>query len=302
MTSLIKKTIIASLALSSSLILGAGVYLWYVQDKLIYQPNAFGRYPKENPSGWRNPSEMGLQYEDVSIKTVDGIELRGWFVKTRNYKQSPTVVFFHGNAGNIGFRLSFVNELIRLSHVNVLIMGYRGYSESTGRPSEKGLQIDSLAVMDYIFSRKDIDSNKIYILGTSLGGAVGIYATVHSKHELAGLILENTFTSMPDMVDLLIPKVSKLKGLILRNYWTSIKRISKVKSPILFISGLKDELIPPQHMNSLYQAATEALFKEQLTFNGGHNDTWMAGGDAYFLGVAKFIAKTELQRNKKLGL
>ena len=218
-----------------------------------------------NPSGFKNPSERGLPYHHIEIKTSDGIVLRGWKVLQINSKERPTIVFFHENAGNIGTRLSFIEELYKRNRVNVIIVAYRGYSYSDGKPSEKGLMIDSHTIMEYATSQSDIDLKKVFVMGRSLGGAVAIYSMSSRNYNIAGLILENTFTSIPDMVEVIFPAVSFLKGLVLRNYWPSNKRISKITTPTLFVKAEKDEIVPPIMMDQLYNLANPT--KKFMVFN-----------------------------------
>jgi len=286
----ILKNMLMGLAIAS---LGA-VALWVFQDKLIY-PSYIDRLPENNPEGYRNPGEKSMIYEEVNIKTSDHLNLHGWLIKTANPSKSPTVVMFHGNAGNIGSRIPYVERLYKWCDTNVLIVGYRGYSYSEGSPSEKGLQKDSLAVLDYAFSRKDIlDVNRIYILGSSIGGAVSIYGQSQGQYKIAGLILENTFTTMAEVVDEVMPAVKSVKWLLLGNYWNSIERIAKIKSPILFISGLEDEMLPPEMMNRLYKAASASVYKEKVDIPAGtHNDTWYVGGQKLYNRIRKFMDRVE---------
>ena len=146
-------------------------------------------------------------------------------------------------------------------------MAYRGYSESEGIPSEPGLKLDGIAILEYIFSRGDIDTSKIFVLGRSLGGAVATYAVNNIKHEIAGLILENTFTSIDDLVDVIFSYLSILKPFVLRNHWQTQKLIQDINCPILFIKALKDELIPPRMMNELYIKAVNSKYRSVVIFN-----------------------------------
>jgi len=297
----VKKFLITSVSIATAAILGGGLLLWYMQDRLIYFPAVPDQFPSSNPHGYREPIEAGLSFEDVNIKTSDNINLHGWLVKTKTPEESPTVVIFQGNAGNIGYRIPFLRSLNQECNVNALIVAYRGYSYSEGKPTEKGLQQDSIAIMDHVFSRRDIDTNKIFVIGSSLGGAVGVYALSRGKaYNVAGLILENTFTSMADMVDQVMPAVSRLKGLVLANHWESIDRIGKIKAPILFISGLKDELVPPKQMQRLYDAANNSMFKDKIGVESGtHNDTWYEGGRALFKKLVEFMETAIVMKNKQ---
>jgi fermentation-respiration switch protein FrsA (DUF1100 family) len=163
---------------------------------------------------------------------------------------------------DIGLRLSFIEAYVKLTSFNVLIVAYQGYSHSDGKdPSESKLQQDGLAILEYAFSIEGIDKSKILIHGRSLGGAVTVYALTKrdkTRFPVRGAILENTFTSIPDVVRFILPKPSKLGlTMLLRNHWPSIKRIKDISCPVLFISGRKDEIIPPSQMDRLYKEAKE---------------------------------------------
>jgi len=268
------------------------IALYFFQNKLIYMPDAPLRFPNQNPQGYRDPSEMDLAYEDVYITTADNVKLHGWFIKHEKSSQCPTVVYFHENAGNIGTRLSYIKYYTKIFDTNVLLVAYRGYSYSEGSPTEEGLKLDGLAVLDYIFSRQDINKDKIFVHGRSLGGAVSVYAVGQNKHKVAGLILENTFTSMGDMVDRVFPKLARFKALVLRNNWNSVGSIKNVKAPILFILSLKDELVPAEHMIELYQKAANAEFRERHDIaEGDHNAGWTVDVNEYFRAVNNFMNK-----------
>lgn len=133
-------------------------------------PKPENRYTKNNPTGYRNPNELGMEYEDIYFETKDKVKINAWFVKS--HPGARTIIFFHGNAGNIGTRLPNIEVLVKDLRCNVLIVAYRGYSNSEGSPSEDGLKLDAEASLEWAKSRQDI--NQIYVFGRSLGGAVAI--------------------------------------------------------------------------------------------------------------------------------
>lgn len=215
------------------------------------------------PPGYRNPGEAGMEYEEVKITTKDKVKLQAWFVKANpNPKSCRTLVFFHENAGNIGTRIPNLEILVKRLNTNVLLLAYRGYSRSEGTPSETGLALDADATLEYVLNRDDIDKDRLYIFGRSLGGAVATQLAMKNSNRLKGLIVENTFTSIADMVDQIMPHVAPFKFLIQRIFYPTIDRIGSVTCPILFIRGMKDEIVPCQQSIKLYESAKSAKFKE----------------------------------------
>lgn len=167
------------------------------------------------PAGFRNPKEYGLSYDDVYITTKDNVKLHAWFIRAGSKPYYfRTLIFFHGNAGNIGSRLPNLNLLINSLSVNILIVAYRGYGHSEGTPSEQGLKLDADATLEYLLDRKDVNSDRIFVFGRSLGGAVAAQLALSKPNHVKGIILENTFTSLSDMVDALLPFLKPFKFLI----------------------------------------------------------------------------------------
>lgn len=161
----------------AGLIVTALVCLYLFQDKMIYQPNPITvnlPTPDLNPPGYRNPAERNIPYEDVYITTSDNIKIHTWLMK-RPESNAATIIYFHGNAGNLGFRLDIYEQLYKSIKVNVLAVSYRGYGFSEGKPSELGIYIDTDAIIKYILGSQ-VNPKRIYLFGASLGGAVAIYA------------------------------------------------------------------------------------------------------------------------------
>lgn len=142
---------------------------------------------------------------------------------------------------DIGTRLGMVRSLINQTKCNVLLVAYRGYSDSDGKPTEIGIKSDGLAIVKFAVNHPNIGEDNIYILGRSLGGAVGAYVAAHpdTKKYVKKLILEVTFTSIHDMVDIMFRPLRHLKSLILRNHWRTVDLIKDIDCPILFIKGSK---------------------------------------------------------------
>jgi fermentation-respiration switch protein FrsA (DUF1100 family) len=153
---------------------------------------------------------------------------------------------FHGNAGNIGHRVPIAKVLAENAGCNVFMAEYRGYGLCSGVPNEKGLMIDAQAALDYIRQHEEMKNTKIIVYGQSLGGAVSIQLVAGNQKagDVVGLILENTFTSIKDMIPSAFPPAKYLVGLC-HEYWPSEDTLPQVtQMPVLFLSGLKDEIVP----------------------------------------------------------
>lgn len=143
--------------------------------------------------------------------------------------------------------------------------------------------------MDYILNKKDVNPNNIFIFGRSLGGAVAISLSSKNQKTIRGLIVENSFTSIDDMIDIVIPTLKHFKFLS-RNKWNNMEKIQNfVDLPILFISGQADELIPPRQMKMLYEKCPSKKKDMKLYPFGTHNETW--NQPSYYESLAHFVKK-----------
>ena len=195
------------------------------------------------------PSQFGLEdYEELSLPTPDGETLSAFLVKPPNKARarSITILTFHGNAGNIGHRLPIARVLANDVQCTTLMLEYRGYGLSTGNPNEKGLMIDAQTGLDYIRQRADLKDNKIVVFGQSLGGAVSIDLVAKNRDtgDIKGLMLENTFLSIAKMIPSVLPAAKFLTPLC-HEHWKSEETFPQITGiPILFLSGLQDEIVP----------------------------------------------------------
>ena len=254
----------------------------FIEKRLIFFPD------KSNDS--TTPDAYGIEYDDVTFRTEDGLNLNGWFVSGK--KSSPddnlhTLLWFHGNAGNINRRLDNIKMLHDRVPVNVFIIDYRQYGKSEGKISEQGTYLDARAALAYLHSRKDINNKKIIFFGRSLGSAVAVDLAV--KEKCCALILETPFTSIKEMGKKLYPFLS-ISLHFLRTKYDSLSKISKIKVPTLIMHGDKDELVPIEQGKMLYEKANEP--KEFYTIPGAmHNDTHIVGGEEYFDVIRDFVNK-----------
>ncbi|KAA8576552.1 hypothetical protein EYC84_006658 [Monilinia fructicola] len=228
--------------------------LYFKQKSLIY-PSSFPNAARTEVS---RPSQFGISdFEELMIPTPDGEKLAAFYIrapKTRPRK-NVTILMFHGNAGNIGHRIPIARRFINIVGCSVLMLEYRGYGLSTGSPDEKGLMIDAQTGFDYLRKRAETRDNDIVIYGQSLGGAVSIQLVAKNQNDerLVGLVVENTFLSMRKLIPSVIPPARYLTYLC-NQVWASDTYLPNITEvPILFISGLLDEIVPPSHMRRLFE-------------------------------------------------
>jgi fermentation-respiration switch protein FrsA (DUF1100 family) len=198
--------------------------------------------------------------------------------------------------GNMGFRLPNAVKMYARSKLNIVMMDYRGYGQSTGIPTEEGLNQDADCVLDFILQHNKLKNCPILLFGRSLGGAVSISLASRYSTRIDGIILENTFLSISDMVDKLMPWLSTIKTYVLNIKWDNHIKIQNLLQPILFISGDADQLVPPIHMKQLYQLALQSVYKDFYNVSGGtHNDTWEVAGAEYYRRLKAFADKCKRQ-------
>ncbi|CAF1114469.1 unnamed protein product [Adineta steineri] len=267
--------------------------LYGLQDMLLFQPNE----PDTARTIVQTPDLFHMEYEIVTIETADKEKLHGYLLtQMQRTNECATLVFFHGNAGNIGHRLHNAHLLYQACNINILLFDYRGYGKSTGTPSETGLYIDAQAVYDYIRTRTDLNQEKIFIFGRSLGGAVALHLASHlaeteATPPLYCVIVENTFTSIPGMAKRLFQVfiLDYIPSCYYKNMFSSITKIRHIKVPVLFLSGEQDELVPPQMMQKLHEECTSSK-KQLIVFSDGqHNTTWLSRN--YATQINKFLVE-----------
>lgn len=213
----------------------------------------------------RDPGSIGLAHEDIFITTEDGVKINGWFVE--NKASDKVILLFHGNGGNISHRL----PLLRLLHTlpsSVFIIDYHGYGRSGGKPSEQNLYLDAQAAYDFLVKQKKYRSDQIIVMGSSLGGAVATHLVVNKK--VGGLVLQKTFTSAHVMAKHINPFYRR-PIVWIRSDFDSLKKISRIKVPLLIIHSKQDEMIPYQMSVALYEKANQPK-KLLLLERYKHND------------------------------
>jgi uncharacterized protein len=240
------------LAMVLSVALGTG----WLERSLIYHP-ARGLDA--------SPADLGMPFEDVWLTAEDGVRVHGWFVPTPD--ASITVLWFHGNAGNIGHRVGKLHALRREVPANYFLLSYRGYGRSEGVPSEEGIYQDAEAALAYLHSRDDVRPDGVVYFGQSLGAAVAVHLATHRPP--LTLILESAFPSVPHVARDSIPWLPVDR--LLRSRYDALRKLPSVHVPTLSLHGREDDVVPLALGRLLHDAANEP--KRLVVVEGaGHND------------------------------
>ncbi|MBA7611932.1 hypothetical protein ES703_19163 [subsurface metagenome] len=262
-----------------------GWTLYFMQPTFLYGP------VREVPY---TPGELGLDFESVVFKSGDGLQLSGWYIPAplearteaasvqrgdllltgQAEKSEFTVLFCHGNGGNIMHRLDSINIFYNLG-LNCLIFDYRGYGNSEGKADEEGTYLDVMAAYKLLREEKKISANNIIVFGRSLGGSIA--AQLASKVKVKALIIESAFTSYVDIGKKFYPYMP-VRWFARFSYQT-IDYVKDVRCPVMIIHSRGDEIIPFEFGLELYEAANEP--KEFVEIFGSHNDSFLVSSEVY---------------------
>lgn len=245
--------------LLNSFIALIAIYLAFVL--LVYFNQSHLVYFPEKQIG-NTPEAIGLDYTAVNIATGDGETLHGWWAPVADAK--GTVLFFHGNAGNISHRIDYLTMFKQLGY-NTLLFDYRGYGQSSGTPSESGTYLDAQAAWRYLIEIQGIGPERIVLFGESLGGAVAAWLAAREKPGLLALV--STFTSAPDLAAEIYPFLPV--RWISRFDYNTLEFLQSITCPVFIAHSPQDEIIPYRHGQRLFQAAPEP--KQFLPLQGTHN-------------------------------
>ena len=234
------------------------------QDQLLFQPT--NRL-------LATPDDAGMDYETVRLDTDDGETLHGWWIPAADSSRA-TLLFFHGNAGNISGRLESVQQFRQLG-LDVLIVDYRGYGQSTGAPSEEGIYKDAGACWRYLTEARGIAPEDIVIFGRSMGGGPATWLA--QRQSPGAVILESVFTNVPD-VGAHHYSFLPVRALA-TNQFDNESRVADIDAPTLHIHSRADRVVPFTLGRRVYEAASEP--KQFLEIQGGHNDGFLVSEDEY---------------------
>lgn len=310
MSSIFSYLRIPFIASSSLAALGSSL-LYFKQNAIIYPSSILNSRVEVPP-----PSQFKIRdAESLKLPTPDGETLHAYYLRPPNAQQQKnvTILTFHGNAGNIGHRLPIGKVLAESLGCHVFMLEYRGYGFSTGSPDEIGLTVDAQVALDYVRSHPEMKHTKIVIYGQSLGGAVSIKLLANNlektaddrksdeknQTKIAGIILENTFLSIRKLIPTVLPP-ARFVSFLCHQKWPSEETMQTFPvngPPILFLSGLKDEIVPPSMMRTLYEVCKIRRKTWRAFEDGDHNSTVAEPG--YFDAIWGFLCDEVLREEER---
>ena len=230
------------------------------------------------------PSDVGLAFDALGLKTPDGETVSGWYVPAAVKRNGLTLLFCHGNGGDIADRLDSLINYHGMGF-NVLLFDYRGYGTSTGRPSENGTYIDARTCWDYLVTQRGAESKSVVVLGRSLGGAVAAELAV--KVDPLMLIIESAFTSAPDMAARMFPFLPS--RLLCRYEYDCASRTKEARCPVVVAHSRMDMTVPFEHGQKIFEQAEEP--KRFIELSGEHAQEGIDGDPAHRDVLTSFINK-----------
>lgn len=256
---------------------------------MVFFENALIFFPSAYPQGFWDTEAVargsGTTIEDCFFESDDGFRLHAWWTASDVGSASedrPVILFFHGNAGNLSDRAGFVIDLTRLG-ADVLIVDYRGYGRSQGQPSEQGIYRDADAAWRFLTTEKGVPGDRIVVLGKSLGGAAAV--DLATRVRPAGLVVQSSFTSVPDMAARHYPFVPRF---LMSTQMDNLNKVSRVACPVLVVHSTGDEVAPFAMGRELFDAAAEPKTFFEVR-GAGHNETIAVGGQPYFDALGTFV-------------
>ncbi len=232
-----------------------------------------------------HPKTYGMPYEEIQLKTEDGLLLSAWFIdadapndrralddpqlpEMKRLVKTPVVLFFHGNGGNISHRIQKI-RYFKAMGASLLIFDYRGYGKSEGRPGEVGTYRDARAAAAEALERAGGDPKRVFYYGESMGCAVALQTALDLPPQ--GLVLDSAFTSTAEMGKIVFPWLPA--DLIVKNRYDNLSKISGLTVPLLMIHSPNDDVIPFSMGRRLFEAAPEP--KRLIETTGDHNNGFL---------------------------
>jgi fermentation-respiration switch protein FrsA (DUF1100 family) len=250
-------------------------FLW-VEWAITFHPERYSLGPE-----WSLPAGA----EDVWLTTADGVRLHAWFVPAASKPATATIIYFHGNAGNIRY-LGWLGEDLAQSGFDVLLLDYRGYGRSEGRVTgEQGIYADADAAYNYVVDSRGVKPGRLVLYGQSLGTAAAV--DVASRKQCGAIILESGLSSAADFAAFALPGLPRWMHRLGRNRFESARKLARVRCPVLITHGQPDGTIDTRHAHALFAAANEP--KRLLLVPGVDHNVFGSGGDKYLAAITAFI-------------
>lgn len=246
------------------------ILIYFNQRNLLYLPNE-NKYLDD---------QIQFNYEEVFIEVEKDINLKTWFVK-KDLRRYKTLVFFHGNAGNLFNRTYKLNKLNNLE-INILITSWRSFSENPGKPTEQNLYQDSKKIINWL-NNKGVRNEKIILYGESLG--TGVAVELGQSNEFNSIILESPYTSMTDAAKIYYPYLPV--HFLLKDKYDSINKILEIKTPILIMHGMKDQIVPFSMGVKLFDKANTPKY----SYFPENDDHMMSYNEELLKAISRFIEK-----------
>jgi hypothetical protein len=246
---------------------------------MMFFEEAFVFVPQRYPAGDWHP--QGIRFEDAQFQTADGVRLHGWFLP--HDRPLATILFCHGNGGNITDRRDMVQSLHDWNDAAVLIFDYRGYGRSEGKPSEKGILADARAARAWLSSRTGVPEKEIVLMGESLGGGVAV--DLAARDGAKALVLQSTFSSLADVAAHHMPWLPV--RMLLHTRLDSASKIGQYHGPLLQCHSEADTIVPYRFGQKLFAAANEP--KRFVTFHDLHHNDFPP--PSFFVALKTFLEK-----------
>jgi alpha-beta hydrolase superfamily lysophospholipase len=265
-----------------ALVLGCGAFVYglrQLESLMTFRPDRMTAKERTLTPSWA---------ESVWFNSADGTRLHGWFFKSQSAPATATVIFFHGNGGNIG-NVSWLGQRFAKQGFDVLLFDYRGYGASDGVAArESDIYADGDAAVDFVKNEKGARPERIVLYGHSLGTA--IVADVASRRQFGAVVLESGFSSASSVATSALPWLPRWLHFLGKNRFESARKLASVKSPILIVHGDLDRTIPPGEAQLLFTAANEP--KKLMIIHGGGHTIFGSLGEPYLTQIDQFIRES----------
>ena len=270
------RMVLEILKIGAAVAVGLPVFLYFFQEKMLFFPT---------PPASSVPRPARGEVEDVRLVAPDGVQLSGWLVRSgvdNGIGGAPLLIYFGGNAEEVSWLVGVAD---RFAGHSLLLLNYRGYGGSGGRPGESALFADALLAYDYARQRRDVDATRILAMGRSLGSGVAVYLA--AQRQLAGVILVSPYDSVRSLAQSIYPWLPV--RFLLKHPFDSLSRAGGLAAPLLCVVAGDDSVIPQAHSRRLFDA-WGGRDKRWIEVRGaGHDD--VSGEPRYWEEIALFLGR-----------